>query len=360
MNPVPLQTGTLIFHFSRTFRHYICTGVPNYTKTFDQQWSDIPYQFINASCKPRDWQILCVTGKRFRVISVGFNMMHIIPMINQTNSVGAAVKAEIAFNLMPYLETYIDKGYQLPIGIFYTSAEDLPNKGLTHNSTNQTQGALKLIDIEQTAGYKPIDTSNPTLNLYNKEFPWAFDLMNSKEWGTCLPTQEFSFEWKPNAEDLVWRSGLTPSRPGGNMTNLNWLPADPTGRWDGDISNMSSFSATSSNIHGLNQLKRNPTKPMPSCLIRPATFHDAQTNLLPLVFQCLVKYHSTIEVDVNDLAYTPIFNSAFDVIEPARNSDFWNIYRTSARPGQDAYTQWSGANAAGNFVSGPSAGGHVV
>lgn len=126
MNPRPIQTGTVVMHFSRTFRHYIKTGTPTYSNVFDQQWSDIPYQFICASLKPRDWQMINVMSKRWRILSSGFNMEHIIPIINETTTVGGAVKTQIAFNLMPYLETYIDKGYQLPIIHTYYNWASLP------------------------------------------------------------------------------------------------------------------------------------------------------------------------------------------------------------------------------------------
>lgn len=325
MNPRPIQTGTQIVHFSRTFRHYIKTGTPNYGKLFDQQWSDIPYQYPAASMKVRDWQYINTAACRWRILEAGFNMMHLIPLINSQETVGGAIQPSLAFNLMPYCETYIDKGYKLPIFELYKESADFPNEAFSKNSHNQGSGALKMIAIDSPAGYTPTNTQSQSLNYYNQAFGWAFDLMNSTEWGTLLPTQQFSFEWTANAEDSVWRHALTPDSQTQTFTENSWQGAAAYGRWDGNVRPQTVLNYSQPNIHGLNMLKRNPTKPMPACLIRPAIFHSKDGTPLDLVFQCLVKYQCTIELDMNDIGIHPIFPRPYTE-KPTGYGYYYDIY----------------------------------
>lgn len=239
---------------------------------------------------------------------------------------------------------------------------------MQQNSGNQTSAALKVVSLTVDDNIQPMKKA-ATKNQVNYQFGLqgrqpVMDLMNSTEWGTLLPTQTFSFEWKPNAEDLVWRHGLQPNDQYTHPANQQCYTS-AYGRWDGDlnIGNTSDWEATNTLLR--NKLLRNPTKPMPAALIRPATFHDPDKNLLPLVFQCLVKYHSTIEMDINDIGNHPIFS--VDIPESTTSGSLQRSYAydvfgpgPTTQTGFRAYQQWSGCNIAGNFVTGPSSGGHSV
>lgn len=359
----PIQTGTQIFHFSRVFRHYIKTGLPKYADIFNQQWSDIPYQHIVMSLKPRDWQALNVLAKRWRILSCGFNMNHIIPIKNEESTVGGAVKADISFNAFPYLECYIDKGYQLPIVPLYTSTE-LPNKNGAQNSGDQDSAKLTMININSS---DTLFNKKEMENIYHKNYNATaganvpiMDLMNSSEWGTIQSTQEFSFEWSANQEDLVWRHGLTPDQYTINPPD-SYQEANPYGRWDGAISDTASTLKGGPNTLTRDSLKRNLTKPAPSALVRPVTLHDEGGNLIPIVFQVLIKYHATIEVDVNDIGFRPIFHRSYlgtgDWPKDGGHHIFGKAQNTS---GVGEWHQWTGANNQGKFVTGPAAYGTVV
>lgn len=361
MNPRPVQTGTLTLHFSRTFRHYIKTGVPKYEQTFNQQWSDIPYQHIVSSLKPRDWQFINVAAKRWRVLSCGFNMMHIIPFENTTTSAGGATGPDISYNLMPYLESYIDKGYQLPIWTTYEGGT-LPNKQMTQNSGDQTSASL-VIQYYDDKNLKLADTSN--FDNYwlgaNKSMPFM-DLMNSSEWGTIQPTQEFSFEWKPSPEDMIWRHGCMPFNHDNITNDTSYQPANPYGRWDGGFQKRTKTNQNDPNILLQNQVQFNCFKPCPTVLVRPCTLHDSQGNLRNLIFNCLIKYHSTIEIDVNDIGFAPLF-TRYNAAESENTQKPYHIFERSA--GQSAekkpiYTQWSGANMCGRAATGPIASGYII
>lgn len=361
MNPRPVHGGTFTIHFSRTFRHYIKTGEPAYKDVFNQQWSDVPYQHMCMSIKPRDWQMINVMAKRWRVLSCGFNMTNIIPLINQTTSVGGATKVDIAFNLMPYLETYIDKGYQLPIAKVYTNPGDLPNKGAQQNSGNQTTAALTIINLPTQDRMKP-NPGAATQNLSWQHYVDSatnnmppIDLMNSTEWGICSPSQQFNFEWTPLKADLKWRHGCMPTQYQNTPTNV----ASPFGRCDGGVQNQAEIELAYPNVQIHNSLLRNCIKPAPSCLIRPMTVHDADNNLLPLVFNCLVKYHSTIELDMNDFANYPLFNSEYQSI-PVDGKYVFDIYENPQGGGITSDRQWCGANAMGEFYTGPDAQGYIL
>lgn len=355
MNPRPIQTGTQIFHFSRTFRHYILTGTLNYGQDFNQQWSDIPYQHICASLKPRDWQMINVLGKRWRILSCGFNMMHIIPFENSKSSTGGAVGPDITYNLLPYLESYIDKGYQLPTVKLYDNT-DLPNRLMTQNSGNQNTAALKQITLEGTTNR--VDWDDGSINQWYKGGATAairFDLMNSKEWGTIQPTQEFSFEWKPNADDMWWRHGCTIETT--STFSNDYQPAHPLGRWDGGAVTANTGGGNP-NINMKNNLAQMVQKPAPTCIVRPVTLHDSTDAVRPLVFQVLIKYHSTIEVDVNDIGNQPLFNSY--VVSPGVE-DVYNIYGGKRHDDtkKSNYVQWSGANYLGKAATGPAPTGWI-
>lgn len=362
MNPRPIQTGTLTVHFSRTFRHYVATGQPNYASPFDQQWADIPYQHFCSSMKPRDWQMINVTSKRWRVLSCGFNIEHIIPVTNKTQSAGGTVGPDITINLMPYLETYIDKGYQLPPVLIYENHNDLPNASMSQNSGNQA--SAKLVAYKLTNSFQPDGGSNQYFNKYIKSRTAKqplMDLMNSTEWGTCQPTQTFSFEWTPSNEDLVWRHALRPAHYQVNFSGA-YQAANPYGRVDGGFYPVVPTDVSKSNMRLVNGLRQNPNKPAPTCLIRPVTIHDDQGNLIPIVFQILCKYHITIELDLNDISNLPIYNRALDPAPSATIPDdyFFNIYGQTQLAGYDAYYQWTGASSLGNFCTGPSPSGSAT
>lgn len=370
MNPRPIQTGTVILHYSRTFRHYINYEKPDYASTFNQGWSHIPYEHICYALKPRDWQTINVMSKRWRVLSCGFNMEHIIPIWNTTTTAGGAVQPTIAFNLMPYLETYIDKGYQLPIINIYSGGDTLPNVGAQENSGNQQTGALKIMKVQTAPGYSSQIQQNQYQNAYNKTYPCALDLMNSSEWGTCLPSQTFSFEWKASPEDLKWRHATMPSDAHVNFGD-NYVAATPYGRWDGGFyPTTSEEHMNETNTSFKDGIKRNAGKPSPSCLVRPAIFHDIKGNDIPINFQVLVKYHATIECDVNDIGHKPLFSSAFTTTDQAiilPNEAFMDIYRLDANAlrqyplnSQAQYKQWTGSNAGPEFFTGPSSFGYTV
>nr|QVW56859.1 MAG: capsid protein [Lanius cristatus parvoviridae sp.] len=365
MNLRPIQTGTQIFHFSRIFRHYVMTGTPDYKSVFNQQWSDIPYQHMVMSMKPRDWQIINTVSKRWRVLSAGFNMNHIIPFVNGEKSVGGAVTGDIAFNMFPYLESYIDKGYQLPQATLYADKE-LPNNGGTQNSGNQESAKLHQIDVAMTTQsvFNPTNSTQPDLALQataGSKCP-VMDLMNSTEWGTIQPSQEFSFEWSPIPDDLKWRHAIMPDTIS-NIPSVAYQMADPFGRVDGGINvgNTTNTSGPNTTVH--NFLKDNPSKPAPSCLVRPVTIHNDQGQLLPIVFQVLIKYHITIECDVNDIGFRPILTRRFAEGEtPTWTQDMaYHMYQDkAAAQKQQVHFQWSGANANGNFATGPSHTGYIV
>lgn len=359
MNPRPVCTGTQIMHFSRTFRHYIKTGDPKYEGVFNQQWSDIPYQHCNYALKPRDWQLINIASKRWRVLSCGFNMTHIIPFENGGKTEGGAVKPDIAFNLLPYLETYIDKGYQLPTFQMYTNGDGMPNARGAQNSGNQTTAALHQL-IYNTANPFLYSTDNSQQVNYNKYAAKApiMDLMNSSEWGTLQPTQEFSFEWTPSVNDLKWRHAMTPDCI---------LPANPAsalalGRWDGGNEISGQTTLSSANINIKNGIRENCEKPAPTCIVRPVTFHDNQGNLIPLVFQCLIKYHVTLELDMNDIGFRPLFTSAYGTSTSTDNPEMvFDIFNAAKGYSKPSRNTWCGANAAGGkFFTGPSNQGYTT
>lgn len=348
-NPTPMKTGKITKFYSRTFRHYVLTGNPDYTTLFNQQWSRIPYEHICCCLKPRDWQEINVISKRWRPLSVGFKVSHIIPFTNDKTTTGGAVGPSVTFNLLPYLETYIDKGYNLPITNSYVN---LPNNNMSQCSGNQNTAQLRTIALTGPDNVVRTDTENSQMNNYFTKQKFGFDLMNSSEWGTANPGEEITFEHKFNAEDLMWRHAVMPEMYQG--TGDNYQPANANGRWDGGIyadSEQNTLSATNKSIrnNGRNEM---PVQPLPTALLRPVTIHNDKNELTQICFQILVTYHVWIEMDCNDIGNAPLFTTPYNA-EPTWDQVI-NCFNTLSTSNKN-FRQWTGGNAMGNFVTGPSA-----
>lgn len=358
-DPTPKQTGTQKLFFSRTFKHYLLPTDPGYTEVFKQGWCKLPYEHICASLKPRDWQYINVASKRWRVLSTGFNITHIIPFVNDKTTTGGVVGPHITFNMLPYIETYIDKGYQLPPDTM-NDETSLPNIAMTRNVGDQQTSALKPFEYNNTDLYAPTDTDSDNLNRYNNIVKWGFDLMNSCEYGTVNPGEELSFEHKFEGEDLKWRHGLAWDSFT-NVTNSTEV-ARPYGRWDGGI-NMINDGINYSNVSWLNRIHSNCNQPLPTCLLRPLQIHQDNKQILPIAFVFLVTYHTWIELDMNDIGFKPLYNRPTD----ANDTDVTTIYdiyskeKTQGTGKKSVFTQWAGANACTRgCVTGPNNTGIVV
>lgn len=280
-----------------------------------------------------------------------------MPLVNEQVTVGGSVKTSIAFNMAPYLETYIDKGYQLPYDHnIYQPVELLPNKQFTQNSGNQASASLRKIDIDKDEIHQQ-NTANASLNQMNKFRP-DMDLMNSKEWSTVAPGEQFTFEHTTPIEDLKWRSTIRPFWVK-NWGTTNTNTADAMSRWDGFVYSQDSTVDYGNNLHLTNHLISNPIKPAPNCIVRPVTVHDADGNLLPIVFQVLIKYHAWIELDLNEIAIKPILNRQYTATPDA--STAYNMFYQAGGTGvPNNNTQWCGASAAGNFLNGPQTFGGII
>lgn len=362
----PQNEGRHTFFFSRTFRHYIPTHALTYADAFNQGWCIIPYEAPCASMMPRDFQFINVAAKRWRILNCGFKMGHIIPIKNTMTTTGGAVSPNIEFNMMPYCETYVDKGYQLPpINLAPT---DYPNHYMTQNSGNQTTANLSVINLTTMKLISDKDYGNPQLNYMHSIVPWAFDLMNSTEWGTVNPGEYYSFEWTAEKYDLKWRHSYQPFNSLASTTGLGNAGYQSTahayGRWDGNIFQQTqintSTQVSSSNINQIDNLKANYKKPIPTALIRPCSFHDADNTQLPVVFQCLVKYHCTIELDMNDIAFTPLLPGLFEATATTKNIyDILSHDMALTAVQRSSTQQWSGCNFI-RHTTGPSDTGAVV
>lgn len=316
MNPRPVHTGTQRFFFSRTFRHYVMPiGDMNNTdiaKDWDMGWCHIPYEHIAAALKIRDWQMINTVAKRWKVLECGFNMTHIIPFMNDTKSVGGTVGPYINFNLTPYMESYIDKGYQLPIN----GAIALPNGRMSMNDGKQADCKLQEYNFPLTQLVDGHTKDTSFGNWAKSNYP-LLDLMNSSEWGTIQPTDEFSFEHKFKAYDAKWRHAILPLGTRTRTTN-DYVGAHLQGRWDGGYGYPNEDST--SNYQPWNKILGNAERPCPAVLIRPQTFYDNQGAPLNLAFQVVIKYHAWVELDVNDMYSAPIFIRNFITQPPDRQT----------------------------------------
>lgn len=316
MNPRPIQTGKQIFHFSRTFRHYVEANVNGHISAdgnWEDNWHIIPYMHICSSLKPRDWQMINTISKRWRVLSAGFDMEHIIPVIDTDTTLGGALTGNVNFNMMPYMESFIDKAYILPE--YSNIADDkLPNNEmLTNNPSNRGDATLKTYDVtfpnmKSTSPTNDVyqNYSTTSFNRYAKRHGIIFELMNSTEWGTIQPSDNFSFEWTPSQLDMnKWRHAMRFLNTVHH--NDNFHPANPIGRWDGGIKK-NNLTYTG-NARYNSTVVENFTQPGPACLLRPAQFLNLKNELVKIGFTMLIKYHSTIECDINDVPGAPIFLS---------------------------------------------------
>lgn len=308
--------------------------------------------------KPRDWQLINVMGKRWRILRAGFEINHLIPIQNGEKTTGGAVTSSTTFNLLPYIEVYIDKGYQLPL--HKPATKDIPNKQGSQNSGNQTTAALEIINVNRTRPFSVSTAQEETLRAWAKKgganAP-VMDLMNSMEWDTCKVNESFSFEWTANKEDLVWRHGCHIDYHN-NANNVHLAPANPFGRWDGGYHIDDAGDISTANWQVIWNTNHQPIKPMPACLIRPVTIHDETDTLVPITFQCLCRYYCEIEIDMNDIGFRPLQNRFISETKDWEFKNTFDLYgtdgTTTGTNTLPVYNQWSGGNIGGDFRSGPN------
>lgn len=112
-------TGTKIWHFQRTFQHYIesdtnfpglVTDVPNKKATFSEGWHWIPYNNLRASITPRDWKALTVNSRLMRVKSMGFKVHNCQTIAQQAKSNTSAADLTAQFISAPFYMYGVDRG----------------------------------------------------------------------------------------------------------------------------------------------------------------------------------------------------------------------------------------------------------
>lgn len=356
MNPRPVQTGKQIFHFSRTFRHYVDANMNAHydpANGYNDNWHIIPYMYMCSSLKPRDFQMINTISKRWRVLSCGFNMEHIIPVIDTETTTGGALTGNVNFNTMPYMESFIDKSYILPDVLEKETYTFLPNNEmLDNNPVDRKSATLPLYTpkIPDVANHQ-----NLSWKAYEKTFRKTgcfMELMNSCQWGTIQPQDSFSFEWTPSQLDLnKWRHAMQYVGASDLSDDASFNGANVRGRWDGGMEQFKHNSVQSSgNMRTNNDLIENCTHPGPIVLIRPAQFLTLKNDLVKIGFQVLIKYHCTIECDVNDMFGMPIFMSSYDDSIAAYKNAIWDIYGIKEATKAPAYKQNCGSNIVKRFT----------
>ncbi|GBO16608.1 hypothetical protein AVEN_50382-1 [Araneus ventricosus] len=344
----PVHTGKQIVFFQKLFWHYFTIPV-----TYSQSptgedddilhgFSTIPYQHICSSLTPRNWQYLNTAAKRFRVLTFGFKASHFTPFKNDIDATGGAVGPKITYMVNSSLQTFIDKGYILPVN----TGLSLPNSNMMFPIANQTDAQLRQVSWKKNM-VVPSWTANTSYTAYtNSGLIPPFSIENSNEFEILSNDGIFSFEHTLKPHELQWRSGIYPTNA--NKTNNPEWAANPLGRWDGVFGEKQ--SADEPNWSRWQQRVINPIRPAPDCLIRPNLLFDVKKELDQIWYQCCIKYHSWVEIDMNDCYNNPIWPTIFD---KPNTDNVVDIFNTSAsRLVKDAELQCSGGNPI-PMVSGP-------
>ncbi|KAF8789570.1 hypothetical protein HNY73_007500 [Argiope bruennichi] len=351
----PVNTGTVMLFFQRLFWHYF-TVPPAFDQCpkdlddiYQTGWLDIPYQHICCSMNPRQWQYINIIAKRWRVKTFGFKMSHFIPFKNDIKSDGGAVGPTLTYMVNSSLQTYIDKGYCMPI----TTYNNLPNNNMAFSIGNQTNSQLQQITWPRLTINGAWDDNKSYKAYIESQMQPLISLENSKEFEILPNEGVFSFEHTLGPREYVWRSGLYPTNA--DKTNNPSWGAHPLGRWDGGIANADSTDQP--NWSRLQQHIINPTRPALACLIRPNIIFDVKNNLDQIWYQRAIKYHAWVEVDMNDTLNTPVWLRKYTTVDKTTS---WDIFNTSAsRSTRDAELQCSGSNAI-PILAGPKNGAFVL
>ncbi|KAF8789384.1 Initiator protein NS1 like protein [Argiope bruennichi] len=331
VNMTPVSTGTVKLFFQRIFWHYFSapSQYEQSPKGLDDNmitgWSHIPYEHICSAINPRQWQYINIAAKRWRVLSFGFKASHFIPFKNDIKSDGGAVGPTISYMVNSSLQTYIDKGYQLPV----LDRQTLPNNNMAYAIGNQTNSKLNQITWPRYIINGQWDENTSYKAYVESQMMPLMNIEQSNEFEILPNDGIFSFEHTLKPHELKWRHGLYPTNAD-KVSNAAW-GANPLGRWDGGIA-----------------IKNQQDEP--NCL----TFLcDVKEQIDQIWYQCAIKYHAWIELDMTTFLSTPVWLREYKEVN---NDNAWDIFNTSAaRTTRDAELQCCGSNAI-PIIAGPKPG----
>lgn len=312
-------TKSTVLKFSRTFRHYIGLPSEDYTDV-NQGWSNIPYEHICSSLKASDWQTLNCISRKWTPLECGFVLHHIVPVQLSTSS---WPEQHILYDTKPYLETFIDKDFVLPI----QELDKLPNNNMYNNNAVWSDSLLQNIIWNKDETQKKVnnDAYSSFANKYRN-----LELMNSWNWNTLSPENTYGYTWKSTIPK--WRHALVPDTLNRPLDVASYL-----GRWDGGI-DLLDYSTNRNYSSG----KSNNFNLIPSSLIRPMPLNYTQDDYL--FFQVLVTYTSKVLVLINDVRFFPIYNDKVNLTNIIHTRNYTNNFIQRR--------QWSGSNSF-NITSGP-------
>ncbi|GFY09318.1 parvo_NS1 domain-containing protein [Trichonephila clavipes] len=141
---------------------------------------------------------------------------------------GGAVGPKVSFGTFPPCQTFIDKGYILPV----SDNLRLPNNDMNIPIGNQKDTTLCKITWK-AASFLPHWNDTSFMYYYTGGIVPPIALEYSNEFENIPPNGIFSFEHTFQPHELQWRSGLYPNNS--DASNNPYWAANPLGRWDGGI-----------------------------------------------------------------------------------------------------------------------------
>lgn len=325
---VAAESGTQQSHssqtvsFERTFCHYIDnlteTGVTytpvdpdpeknNYQMKarWEDGWVIVPYDIIPAAIRRRDWFWINQAAKRWRIVSAGFKMDHMISISSEIGTSAGAIKENTTFNEQPFCWTYVDTEYQLP---FHTEGDKVPNILMSAPWTNNRQEmTLKPFIGTWTCASEEPGVMVPAYNQHT-----IMNLLNTNLCNTFRSGETFEFQWHATPRDKrFWRHCQ-----GTFGRGVNWndqTPGKPiphmAGMWatiSGELMDTGNDMTKFDNYHHQSMIKQFWEHPPPKAIIKTVPLRKKDNSLLDVSFFVQCTYNITIELDSNQMMYREI------------------------------------------------------
>ena len=330
--------GIQTVHFTRTFVHYI-TNTNATWSTFDYKVGqltgpgvltmkhncvEIPYPYLNCSMTKAEMETHIVPSTSWRVVSAGFKVTNMIPIIDAIQGGGDAAQMVYQISTRPYLVAYTDTKYN-----YFTHNARLQKKLPNHNVTINTPRTRQDGYLQPVVDTKFVDKRwfnkatglNQMANHENQDMEilqsyWNTNAMKalyagdtySYQWNNKDPYffNNKSFSWKGNTfiegPILVWDKLLPVCIPGDYMNQ--WVP-DPSGFWStrpspnvDPLSHHDTHKKPTPGRSILTQMPNYPANPPPIAALEVPSLLTATNLAGTITYQVTVIYNSTIQVEL--------------------------------------------------------------
>ena len=280
---------------------------------------EIPYQYLNCSMTIAELETHIVPSTAWRVVSSGFKVTNMIPIIDAVQGGGDAAQMVYQISTRPYLIAYTDTKYNY----FTHNSRDqktLPNKNMTINTPRTRQdGTLRpIVDtklVDKATGLNQMQTWD------NQDMEILQSYWNTNQMKALYAGDTYSYTWHNkdpyffNNKSFSWRENMYVQAP--RLTWNKLLPVciagDYENRWTPDKTNNWSTRPSPNIRLGANhddqqhptpgrsiltQMTNHPSNPPPIAALEVPALLTATNLVGTITYQITVIYSSTIQIEL--------------------------------------------------------------